>query len=309
MRRSILFTRQQLGEMTGLSDDVLSYWIKGGLLVAAEGGSGRGSHRKFDYIQVHLAAVLREMHRYGANIGTLRSIAQIIHRGQAVCAGTDLRVDELSDAIRSASGILKFRAGESVEVYVPPENWRATGSRADGEHRPALSEMEIISYYAEVDLAQAPRYEHFLSRIENDSDIDAARRYHDLLDYSYLLPRTETTPHIWDDTAWLVVPNEGGWKFFDTAEGFNFPFAASSTLSGIYLGVARIFKSIWDGPGKHFTLRPPEIRRPMFTDEQQRERMRTLHKWHLACAAARRAGESEPAYPDGNEPSYEAGPL
>jgi len=74
-----LYTRQQVHEATGLSLDLLGYWIKEGLLRAKEAeGLGRGKHRRFGFEALHIVAILAEVHHYGVGLTGLRPIADIL---------------------------------------------------------------------------------------------------------------------------------------------------------------------------------------------------------------------------------------
>lgn len=77
--RRILYTRQQIGELTGIDDQTLNYWSREGVLRSASGGGGKGQHRRFDAKEVHLAAILGQLRRYGGNIEALRAIAGFFH--------------------------------------------------------------------------------------------------------------------------------------------------------------------------------------------------------------------------------------
>jgi hypothetical protein len=73
------YTRQQIHEATGLSLDVIGYWIKEGLLRANEAeGQGRGKHRRFGFEALHIAAILAELHRYGIGLTGLRGVADAL---------------------------------------------------------------------------------------------------------------------------------------------------------------------------------------------------------------------------------------
>lgn len=82
-----LYTRQQIHEATGLSLDVLGYWIKDGLLRAREAeGEGRGKHRQFGFEALHIAALLAEIHGYGVGLAGLRRVAALLWRSVDVTA-------------------------------------------------------------------------------------------------------------------------------------------------------------------------------------------------------------------------------
>ncbi|CAH0496391.1 MerR family transcriptional regulator [Novosphingobium sp. CECT 9465] len=74
-----LFTRVQIARMTGIDDSTLNYWMREGLLRAAEGGTGRGSHRRFEYREVSLAALLQQLRGFGIGTPSLAAIARRFH--------------------------------------------------------------------------------------------------------------------------------------------------------------------------------------------------------------------------------------
>lgn len=74
-----LFTRSDLGRITQIPDDVLNYWMRENVLRPVEGGSGRGQHRRFDYPEVMLAAIMDQLRGFGLNLPTLRRLAARFH--------------------------------------------------------------------------------------------------------------------------------------------------------------------------------------------------------------------------------------
>lgn len=75
----LLFTRQQLGEIAQLDDTTLNYWSREGILRPAEGGGGRGQHRRFAFYEVNLAAILGELRNFGVNVPSLKQLADKFH--------------------------------------------------------------------------------------------------------------------------------------------------------------------------------------------------------------------------------------
>ena len=67
------YTRQQIADATGIERELLVYWIKEGLLIAAEGeGRGKGKYRLFGFEAIQIAAVLKELGRYGVQTAGLK---------------------------------------------------------------------------------------------------------------------------------------------------------------------------------------------------------------------------------------------
>src|SRR4051794_17889564 len=76
------YSRQELSKLTGIPDDVLSFWIKRKLLIPEDVASGKGVHYRFHYSQVSIAVVLKAFRdHFGANIGTLQSLAETLQCG------------------------------------------------------------------------------------------------------------------------------------------------------------------------------------------------------------------------------------
>jgi DNA-binding transcriptional MerR regulator len=76
---AILYTRQQIGELTGIASDTLNYWMREGVLRPAAGGDGRGSHRRLPYWEVNLAAILNQVQQFGAGLASLKALARLFH--------------------------------------------------------------------------------------------------------------------------------------------------------------------------------------------------------------------------------------
>src|SRR3546814_15977231 len=110
------YTRQQVSEATDLEVDVLSYWIKEGLLKAAEGeGLGRGKHRLFGFEAIHIAAVLKELGRYGVQVGGLRQVSELLWGVVAFCsAHAAITEDVRADASLLRSHIARYFDKDSL---------------------------------------------------------------------------------------------------------------------------------------------------------------------------------------------------
>lgn len=85
-----LFSRKQLGELAGLDASTLIYWTREGILRPAEGGGGKGQHRRFTYSEVNLAAVLMDVMRAGVSSAALRGLADKFHEAMDWMAEWDV---------------------------------------------------------------------------------------------------------------------------------------------------------------------------------------------------------------------------
>ncbi len=77
--RSNLYSRQQVARLTGLDDSTLNYWMREGVLRAAEGGTGKGQHRRFPYHQINLALLLDQLRGFGVSLPALKRLATRFH--------------------------------------------------------------------------------------------------------------------------------------------------------------------------------------------------------------------------------------
>lgn len=100
---SRLYTRQELAAVTGIDDTTLNYWMRENLICAAEGGAGRGSHRRFPFHQVNLAAILFQLKDFGIGLASLRQIADRFNVAVAYMHGLGIsraNREEIGDLLR-----------------------------------------------------------------------------------------------------------------------------------------------------------------------------------------------------------------
>lgn len=247
---SDLFTRRQLGSLAGLDDTTLNYWSREGLLIPTDGGKGRGSHRKFDFVQVNIAAILGQMRFFGLNIGVLRSFAEVLQEAAELGAARELHPGNYRDAARLATELHRFRAGKEVMVSKywhdadpPPGVSRADYSEWLLAKRPAGSEAEVIRETISID--------------------------HDSLETVLAVaeaigPGRETVAHIYGDLVYdVLVPGYAGayswllgfdaqqkWRIEFGSEGAKFFDRIDSTSPeefgpGIFLPVSGIIRKTW----------------------------------------------------------------
>ena len=139
-----LFTRQDSPKERECSDDVLSFWSKRRLLVPAEGGQGKGSHRRYTFPQVNIAsiyAVFRD--HFGANISTLTSLAALFQGAVETFENSPLIASEWAAAASLAQALHDFRTGTPVMVNAHDYDEPGYGDLDIDElmrKRPALSE-------------------------------------------------------------------------------------------------------------------------------------------------------------------------
>lgn len=102
-------SRGELLKRTGIDNDVLTFWIRRGLVRPVEGGNGTGRRLRFAFYEANIAAVMNLLRSCGLNIEALASIADIYRSAIAWANGMSLaRADLLAaDDHRTAKWQLK----------------------------------------------------------------------------------------------------------------------------------------------------------------------------------------------------------
>lgn len=278
---SNLLTRQQVASRAGLSDDVLSFWIKQGLLQATSGGVGRGSHRRFDIFQVNIAAVLAELRRFGVNVGILRRVAHMLQRGTALAIAAPCNFWGISDAVDLASLISRQRSGERLlvvrsEVEGAPDGPRY-GEAGDAwearNFRRAETEGDVVTeFLRSEDLHDAAEPIVSMAGAIAEDDILPLRLFVDLNHPAF---RYVWDGHIakWGDSGWILAPtaDDGLDVFRGPAEHDLLGKDGLEVRSGLFLGPAAIFRSVWGND-----LQPYLIHEAPPSEERRDARRRAL---------------------------------
>jgi DNA-binding transcriptional MerR regulator len=254
-----LFTRQQLGELTGLDNTTLNYWSREDLLAPSEGGAGRGSHRRFDFVQVNIAAMLGALRQFRLGLNVLTSFADMLQEAAKLGRIVSLHPGSYTDATSLADTLHRFRSGEPVLIRAHEDSEEAPAhlSRRQKldwsmEKRPAVSEQEIISQR----FPDLSFYDY-----DPPADIIAAAEKigpgkHTLAGLYFYLTTDILDPGYCDAFSWLIgwAPDgrlrvefgSEGAKFFDrvTISGGE---AAEEFGPGIFIPASGIIRKIW-GP-------------------------------------------------------------
>ncbi len=273
---SLLFTRQQVAELIGASDDVLSFWIRNDLIAPTKGGAGKGSHRKFDLFQVNIAAVLVELRKFGVNIGTMRTLAQMLQVGTALGRSAECNFFAIYNALNLFDSLEYFRAGNEVHVFLDPPPEERGRSRKTYRERVAMSEQDILDDTRADQLNLRDHYENIAalaSRITPSTRLPL-QLFFDLnqLAYRYVWDNNASE---WGDAEWLIVPMDGG-KLDIIVEGGQDGFLGKNQRkirSGLFLLPAEIFRGVWGE-----SLQPVLIYEPPPSPEElaRRDRARQI---------------------------------
>lgn len=247
-----LYTRQQLGQLAGLDDTTLNYWSREGLLIPAEGGTGRGSHRRFDFVQVNKAAILGAMRRFGLNLTTLKSFADLMEEGVRLCGGNELHPGTFKYAASLATALHQFRHGETILIKARNrDEERPAGLKGDEyvkwllAKRPAVTEAEVIEHKTGVgfDHDELDAVIAFAERLGPGKEVPC-EIYQDLV--ADILAPGYSDIYSWllgfdADGTWRIEFGSEGAKFFETLD-------ASSPEDfgpGIFIPTSGIIRKIW----------------------------------------------------------------
>lgn len=169
------YTRQQIAEATGVDRELLAYWSKEGLLLAAESeGLGKGKYRLFGFEAIHIAALLKELGLYGVQTAGLKQVAQLLWSVLAFCS----QHPDITEEVRfQAASLRRARANYPVRASVSPstedpvaafscfEDWLESHGKID----PKAFEIEPW-FDEEADLAFALYLDLFTPAIFDDFD-------------------------------------------------------------------------------------------------------------------------------------------
>jgi len=234
------FSRQQVQEITGISDDVLGYWLREGLLVAIP-SEGR-KHRRFGFEQLHVAVILNAMRSLGANISVLRAFAGAMQHGIVIATKSGLDHEQLSRGIDLARSLNRFRRGEVVKVY--RDEWLTAPrhvARSMEAERPAKDEAGIVTdwltkNHQEGDMAQAIPFMRELT----DAELFCLQLGLELTFPEYVEWRHPDYNYVW--VAWL--DSDGSPKVL-SGEDSNLPIQPTPPLAAFYISVSRLVRPLW----------------------------------------------------------------
>ena len=236
-----LFGRKDIGAITGVPDDLLGYWLTERLLLPVVHTEDQTrKHRRFDFRQIHLAILLKELHSFGVNINGLRGFSNTVQ--SAIRIGNEIGSDELNWSVASAIELIDdFYRDIQVRVY----------SKSFQDMIVATSVEQIILHSAELHDSDTETVANFASdRPRSDSEL--LRIYRGLVSEESLVSRSGTGRGAnWDETTWIAHPNASGtWDISDPDIGRR--MAAKNLIrSGIFISISRIFRDMWAGAAGH----------------------------------------------------------
>lgn len=228
-----IYGRQELSALTGVSDDVLSFWIKRKLLLPEDAAAGKGVHHKFHYSQVSIAVVLKVVREnFGANIATLKSLSDTLQLGCRMFRKTKASVSAWGSAVYLADRLHRFRQGERFEVFVVNDD------TDDLERRIAATEADVI-------LDSLVKADHGLQnaviRLADQIGPGHEREY----EVALQLLGTVLDPR-YSNGYWLLANNGGQWTVFHDSDESNTD--RSGIGPAMFLPIGRLVREPWGIP-------------------------------------------------------------
>ncbi len=227
-----------------MSDEVLNFWIKRGLLVATEGGFGKGSHRRFHFAQLNIAALLGVFREhFGANIATLQSLAQLFQRAVKTFEKASLPVSSWSDAASIAQKLSDFRAGRPIFVNVhdyDDPDYKTLSSDEQMRKRPAKNEAEVLAESLDREVSPAALLKF--------AEAIGPGKYQDARVAKAILGSIVEPEHF-GDLSWLMRQTDAGWDIREALDGLDFNEIQGQVFGpAVFVPVATVIRSVWDLP-------------------------------------------------------------
>lgn len=245
----MLYTRQEIAERTGLNDDVLSFWIKRRLLEHAEGGEGKGSHRRFHYSQINIAVILAVFRdNFGANIATLSSLAALLQSAVRTFKDSPLHVGDWTQAARLGGLLHRFRSGEPVMIDAHDrlsDDFDELPREERYRKRPAKTEAEVIAdirWISDRDPSGVLRAAETLGPGHETEARIALVVLGVVLDPSYM-----------GDIYWLLMQTDDGWVVREGSDDSTGDLADLGPA--LFLPVMPLLKRAWGIPNSQTLMR------------------------------------------------------
>lgn len=240
-----LYSRSELAELARVPEEVVAFWGREAIIIHAEGGDGRGSHKKYDFAQVNIAAILGSIRRqFAPKTEVLKSLAERLQLAVRLISSSNLYYLNAERAAALASALDGYRRGELVEVYDHSltEGLSARQRLEVSPYRPATDELEIVVHYCD----------H--SDYDTASDILAAAKRMEPgqernIRLGVAIFGTFLTASNLDNICWIVRPTDEGWETLEISEGGTVDLTIRE--AAFYLPVCSIIEDTW---GEDWTL-------------------------------------------------------
>jgi DNA-binding transcriptional MerR regulator len=233
---SILYSRQEIADRVGLSQDVLSFWIKRNLLIPEGASGGKGVHHKFHYSQLNIAVVLKAFRdHFGANIAKLKSLADALQDAVRLFRSVKTEIGAWNSATSLAESLARFRRGEPVKVSLYDDE---TGSFIE---KIATSEAEVVSSELQISDHPAPAVIQLAEKLGPGHVTDK------MIAAVMLGVPVEGSSYTGD--YWLMSQTDSGWRItYDADDGTR---DRSNVGPAVFLPIGPMLADLWKVPSHH----------------------------------------------------------
>lgn len=231
------YSRQQVQAITGISDDVLGFWIKQGLLIPKPAEAR--AHRRFGYEQIHVAAVLQALRSLGPNVSVLRAFADAIQHGIELASSSGLTYDQLRLGVYLARSLNRYRRGE--ECIVLDAAWWDDRSIVDSAKydRAAVNEEDIIQ-----DWFRTNKNERVLDRSVADFFSGLSDQDNRHLDMWLELTSPEHIANHYS-SVWVAWVDDQGQAQVISGEDVSPHGHVSPPVAAFYIALSTIIRRLW----------------------------------------------------------------
>ncbi|RJY09353.1 MerR family transcriptional regulator [Aurantiacibacter aquimixticola] len=230
--RSLLLSRGQIAEISGVSSHTLAFWLRNEILVPSSGGHGSGSHKKFHPIQATIAAIFGKLQAIGLNIAALKAISDIIQTGVRVGLSTNLQPYSILAAVETKKSLLDLELGKQVRLW----NVSSDTDKELFANKPEDLLKDLEAGRPEFDLAE-DIYE-FARKIEED-------QFMGLKAFSEIKSAMEGLD--WSNPSWLLWQDQhGSWQISSQTEPGEQFSRHPDADTGIFLAMGTIVRAVWN---------------------------------------------------------------
>jgi DNA-binding transcriptional MerR regulator len=222
-----LLSSGELLALTGVSQDVLTFWLRHKLIQAAPKRVGRGAGMRFAFYEANIAAIMLQLRNLGSNIDAMKGIAGIYREAIDWGQKARLNVDEAMALISLMNG--------------PAAN--------QAEHLKRFGNIDWERFEREVEVLRDGVKGHFkltdrvIDYFKSDLDYEQYRRH--AIGYAQIMSRPAGYAKPTPTYFWR---NNDVWRRGDGEVGQLRASLLDEAFATIALDVVGILSSIWSPP-------------------------------------------------------------
>ena len=163
-------SRSGITTRADIPNDVMTFWVRRGLVRPIDAPSGMGRHLRFEWYEANLAAIMNQLRMVGVSIDALLSIATKFRR--AIAWASDLGVSR--DDVFAMMTYRNLRIGLEKRDYSREYFKQSLEGWSDARHGNQRVTERIIAIADRADAADFRKYEYAYTTITDQPE----RLYH-----------------------------------------------------------------------------------------------------------------------------------